>query len=283
MPVDTQLAPPRFGRTPRAFNPRVAHYSALASGVNLTPAPASVDYTAGMPDDLGMMLNNNLGDCTCAAYYHARQVWSYQAGRNELTEPDPDVQELYVEACGYDPTVPGPGPGGNAQAFLTYLLKYGAPLGADGSVRDKIVAFVEVDSRNVDDIKRTIYDCGVVYIGFAVPSNVAYSNRVWDYDPSASMTIEGHAVVLAGYDASGATAISWGRRYTLTWNFVVQIVDEAYAIADQTWIEATGSTPAGMTPTQLQAQMEALKTSGGGAPFAFSSGRPRGPVRRRKN
>ena len=69
---------------------------------------------------------------------------------------------------------------------------------------------------------------------------------------------------------------------SVTWNFVIQIVDEAYGIADQSWIDATESTPAGMTLTQLQAQMEALRTSDAGAPFEFGSG-PRGPAPSRKN
>ena len=193
-----QLRPsPKFGRTPRSFSPRVPHFSALASGVNLPPLPASVDYTNGLGEDFGMMLNDNLGDCTCAAYYHARQIWTSQAQNTEATEPDIDVEELYIEACGYDPDVPGPGPGGNEQFVLTYLLNTGAPTGTDGAERDRILAFVEVDSRNTDDVKRTIYDCGVAYIGFQVPANVTYDNRTWDYDPQAPMTNDGHAVVLA--------------------------------------------------------------------------------------
>jgi hypothetical protein len=273
MSVSRNSTPLRFGRAPRSFNPRVPHLSALASGLTLPPIPDSVDYTKDMPDDLGMMLNDNLGDCTCAAYYHARQIWSFDARSREITEPDSDVEDLYVEACGYDPTVPGPGPGGNEQAVLTYLLKYGAPLGSDGTTRDKILAFVEVDSRNIEDMKRTIYDCGVAYIGFPVPENVSSNAQTWDYDPKAPMTNEGHAVVLAGYDAKGATVISWGKRYTMTWPFVVNIVDEAYAIADKSWLESCGKTPAGMTLTQLEAQMHALKTSDLGTPFAFASRR----------
>ncbi len=47
------------------------------------------------------------------------------------------------------------------------------------------------------------------------------------------MTNEGHAVVLAGYDANAAFAISWGPIYKVTWSFVTNIVDAVYAIADQ--------------------------------------------------
>jgi hypothetical protein len=252
----------RFGRTARTFDPRIPHLSAILGARKapaITPAPAAVDWTKGMPDDLGAMRNDVLGDCTCAAYYHARQVWTFDARKDAVTEPDLDVERLYVEACGYDPNVPGEGPGGSVQQVLTYLLEHGAPVGPRGHSRDKIAAFVEVDPRNHDDIKLTIDDCGVAYIGFGVPANVTYDNRVWDVDPSAQGTEGGHAVVLAGYDDKGAIAISWGRRYTMTWAFVDRYVDEAYAIADHGWMERTKKTPAGMTLRQLEALMQAIR------------------------
>ncbi len=250
----------KFGRVARTFDPRVPHLSALVAGKTLPAPPVSTDYTRGMPPDFGMMLNDNLGDCTCAAFYHALQVWTFNTLKNETTEPDLDIRQLYVDACGYNPNVAGPGPGGNEQHVLTFLLKRGAPVGNTGQQRHKIAAFVEVDHRNTDDVKRTIDDCGVAYIGFPVPENVSYDNRTWDYDPQAPMTNEGHAVVLAGYDANAATAISWGRTYKVTWSFVTNIVDEVYAIADQSWIENTKKSPAGMTLAQLEAQMQALKS-----------------------
>ena len=46
-----------------------------------------------------------------------------------MTEPDKDVEDLYILACGYNPKVPGEGPGGNEQHVLTYILRQGAPAG----------------------------------------------------------------------------------------------------------------------------------------------------------
>ncbi|HXW13918.1 MAG TPA: hypothetical protein VEN79_05350 [Terriglobia bacterium] len=249
----------QFGRTPRGRDPRVPHLSALIAGKTLTPPPTSVNNVAGMNQSFGMMLNDNLGDCTCAAFYHAVQVWTFHASPAEVTEPDQDVEDLYEQACGYNPAVSGPGPGGNEQHVLQFLLNTGAPVGPSGQSRNKILAYVEVDNRNADDVKRTISDCGVAYIGFPVPANVTYNNRTWDYDPQAKMTRDGHAVVLVGYDSQAATAISWGQLYTVTWAFVSKIVDEVYAIADPTWIAKTGKTPGGLTVAELETQMQALK------------------------
>jgi hypothetical protein len=252
----------KLGRLLRTYDPRVPHMSALLAGQTLTPPPASADYTKGMPSNLGMMLNDQLGDCTCAAVYHAMQVWSYNAGGTLVTQPDGDVQKLYILACGYNPRIPGEGPGGNEQHVLTYLLQKGAPIGPQGADRHKIAAFVEVDPRNTDDVKRTINDCGVAYIGFNVPESMDPATMVppavWTYDPQKAKPVGGHAVVLAGYDGQGARVISWGQYYTMTWEFFAHFVDEVYAIADSEWIDAKGTSPGGLTLDELEAQMQAL-------------------------
>src|ERR1700685_4064175 len=133
-----------LGRLQRTYDPRIPHLSAMLTGQTLVPPPASVDYTHKMPASLGMMLNNTLGDCTCAAFYHALQVWSFNADARSMdTEPDPDVEKLYILAGAYNPRGGGEGRGGNEQKVLTYLLKSGAPTGPAGQARHRITAFVE--------------------------------------------------------------------------------------------------------------------------------------------
>jgi hypothetical protein len=256
----------KLGRLPRSHDQRIPMLHTLLAGKALEPVVPAVDYTKGMPANLGMMKNDTLGDCTCAAYYHAIQVWSFNALKNIETEPDVDVEDLYEQACGYKPSQGGEGPGGNEQHVLTYILKKGAPFGTNGQQRHKMVAFVEVDVKNTDNIKRSIYDCGVAYIGFNVPRYIVPQNAeppaVWDVHPNADNTIVGgHAVVLAGYDANGARVISWGQYYTMTWAFFAKFVDEAYAIADPTWINARNQTPGGLSVQQLEQAMQEIKGS----------------------
>jgi hypothetical protein len=252
----------RLGRLHRSFDPRVPHMSALLAGQTPAAPPPAIDWTHGMPSGLGMMLNDRLGDCTCAAFYHALQVWSYNAGGALQTQPDADVERLYVLACGYNPRVAGEGPGGNEQHVLTYLLQSGAPVGPKGQARQKIAAFVEVDPRNLDDVKRAIVDCGLAYIGFNVPQFLMPASGppplVWDVQSTQTQIIGGHAVVLAGYDARGARVISWGSYYTMTWAFFAQYVDEVYAIADAAWMDSKGTSPGGLSLDELEVQMKAL-------------------------
>jgi hypothetical protein len=252
----------KLGRLPRTHDPRIPHLSALVAGRTLPAPPAAIDYAKGMPADLGAMLNDSLGDCTCAAVYHALQVWSFNAskGAKMVTEPDADVERLYELACGYNPKLGGEGPGGNEQHVLKYLLNTGAPM-ANGAPH-RISAFVEVDPRLQDDVKRTIADCGLAYIGFNVPHYIVPDNApppaVWDIESKQTNIVGGHAVVLAGYDVDGARVVSWGQYYTMTWAFFAKYVDEAYAIADRTWIEAGGKTPGGLTLAELEQMMKGL-------------------------
>jgi hypothetical protein len=254
----------KLGRLSRSHDKRIPMLHTLMAGMVPQPVAPTVDYTRGMPTNLGMMLNDTLGDCTCAAYYHAIQVWTFNALPGMITDPDRDVEALYEQACGYKPAQGGEGPGGNEQHVLTFILRKGAPSGPAGQQRHQIDAFVEVDVQNIDNIKRTINDCGVAYIGFNVPQYIMPPGQkplpVWDVNPAADNTIVGgHAVVLAGYDSAGARLISWGSYYTMTWAFFAKFVDEAYAIADPDWISTKKTTPGGLSLQQLEQAMNALK------------------------
>jgi hypothetical protein len=251
-----------LGRLPRKRNPRIPHLSALLAGrrATLTPPPPSVDYTAILPagNVLGMFGNDRLGDCTCAAVYHARQVWTANTGAID-TEPDAEAVSLYELACGYNPADPNTDQGGVEQDVLQYWLLAGAPLGS--GALDKIAAFVEVDPSNQSDVKLAVNDCGVCYIGFNVPDYAMQEvGQLWDVKPGTPNIVGGHAVVLAAYDAVGPTCITWGQLQKMTWAFFDAFTDEAYMLASPDWVKTTGISPAGYSLADLEAQMEALKT-----------------------
>src|SRR5271169_3261108 len=108
-----------FGRKPRAFKPML-HWSSLRhmKAPGLPPAPNSHNWLSNMPTDLGMMLNDTLGDCVCAATYHARQVWTYNANPPMDTQSDTEVQAIYQQYCGYKPGHPNTDQGCVEQSVL---------------------------------------------------------------------------------------------------------------------------------------------------------------------
>lgn len=256
--------PHMLGRKPRKFNPRVPHLSSFrASKADIAAPPPSADWLSKMPADLGMMLNDQLGDCTCAAVYHAIQTWTYNISGHMLTEPDTEVLRLYEMACGYNPADPNTDQGGDEQHVLTFWKQVGAPLMGARGARNRLVSFIEVDPRNHDDVKLMIADCGMVYIGFEVPAYLMDGDpaHTWDVNPSGDNSIVGgHAVILPSYAVNNGPlgVISWGAKYEMTWAFFDQFVDEVYGLADADWVNAKGTTPGGLTLAQLEQLMAGL-------------------------
>jgi hypothetical protein len=249
----------KFGRLPRTFDTRIPQMATLrARQPAPPPLPPNVEYGSGMPGDLGMMLNDNLGDCVEAAAGHAIQTWSFNADRSMITPPDSAIEKFYEIAGGYVPGNPNTDNGTIIQVALADWLN-------DPVDNNTLTAFVEVDVVNLAEVKRTIWECGLIYIGFNVPAflqnNLEGAGSVWDVDPSGDNSIfGGHCVVLTGYDATGnMTLISWGSFYTMTPAFWAQFVDECYALANPSWFMATGQTPAGLSLAQLEALMQSLK------------------------
>ena len=180
--------PPRkFGRLPRIYQPKIPHYSALRMRLGaLPPPPASVDWTVGINPDYGTMLNSELGCCTIAAAYHAMQTWSFRSRTAEITEPDTKVLEAYEEFCGYNPGDPRTDQGGVEQTVLGDWLSTGVPIAEGPNGRSKLLAFVEVDPRDHEDVMRVIDECGGIYIGTNVPNYLVDGPMpmLWDVDPS---------------------------------------------------------------------------------------------------
>lgn len=248
----------KLGRLPRAFNHKIPHMSAMLMGAtSLAVLPPSVNYAPASISNFGAMLNDQLGDCTCAAVYHAVQIWSLTAQKNEITESDDTVLSLYEKACGYDPTDPSTDQGGVEQNVLTYLLNNGIPM--DSGTPQKILAFYEVDSRNIQDVKQAIYECGVAYIGIDVPASLMAGAppAVWGMTDDENI-VGGHAIILTGYDETGFDLISWGQKFRMTYGFFSTYTEEVYAIVDPLWVSSTGKTPCGMTVAALEQMMKSM-------------------------
>jgi hypothetical protein len=246
----------KLGRLPRGHDARIPKMVAVRK--DSPPLPTSIDYSIGMPSDLGAMLNDSLGDCTCAAVGHAIQIWTFNADGSSkmVTPPDSDIEALYELAGGYVPGNPSTDNGCVEQTVLTDWLNDAV----DGNV---LTAYVEVDQTDMDEVKRTICECGLIYIGFNVPNylmNVP-AGGTWDVDPHGdNSSAGGHAVVICGYDVNGNMKVqSWGDWYIMTPAFWAANVDECYALANKDWMETTGNSPAGLTIAELETLMQSMK------------------------
>lgn len=256
----------KLGRQKREHDPRFPHMSALVAGRRPSVMPHPVNWAANMPPDLGMMLNDQLGDCTVAAIGHLLQVWSFISSGVMLTEPDSIILKWYELIDGYVVGDPRTDQGGVMQHVMRYWLKRGVPM---TSGVNRALGVVEIDPQNDIDVTNAIAACGAVNIGFNVPSYLMPDNgdpppMLWDVQPGADDTIiGGHNVIAPGFDNQATlNIISWGiRAYRMTKAFRNKYVTETYAIADQQWVSVKGSTPGDLPLQQLIHQMQALRAA----------------------
>lgn len=218
---------------------------------SLPAPPASVDWTAGLTS-FGMMLNDNLGDCTCAAVGHAIQIWSANvAGLIIQTISDETVLKLYEQSCGYNPADPNSDQGGVEVDVLNFWRK-------NPQETHRLLAYADPDPGNIEHIKTSIALFGGVYIGLQLP--ITASNQVgstWaivgnpEHDPeSMPGSWGGHAVYVCGYTPSELTCITWGRQQKMTWDFWRAYCDESHTLLGGWWITHR-TTPSGFNHKEL--------------------------------
>jgi hypothetical protein len=169
-------------------------------------------------------------------------VWAHLFG----TQPTPPTQNQIIDAyskiTGYTPGDPSSDKG----ADLLSVLKYWQKTGIAGQ---KIGAYAEIPTYDIDTLKWTIDRLGVAYVGIQLPAawlaarraaGVAgeaaspvqsFSTRRKWYSPATWQNpFNGHCVIYDGYDDTGFRCVSWGTTMTVSVEFHHAYCDEAYAI-----------------------------------------------------
>ena|ERR1035437_1740307 len=219
------------------------------------PASANFYSRARPTGNWGMMLNDQLGDCTCAAAGHMIEAWTGDAG--VLVVPsDSAILSAYEGACGYNPADQSTDRGGVELDVLNYWRK-------TGIAGHKIGAYASVSIRNQDHVRAGAYLFGGLYAGVQLP-NSAQGAGIWAVvgdgmtGASAPGTWGGHAVPVVGFDGDGVWVVTWGSLVQVTWKFWATYFDEAYAILSSDFIKADGETSAGFNLAQLQSDLQVV-------------------------
>jgi len=221
---------------------RLARYT-----TKLEPPPISVDYATATERVLGrttwgMMANDRLGDCSCAALGHAEQTWEAIGHGKKFTPTNRAVEALYWATGTED----------NGR-YLLDVLNY---VHNKGIFRHKLHAFAEINLTDMDDVRNAIYLFGCAYIGLALPKS-AQTQKLWDIvnTPDGNPgTWGGHCVEVVAYDPSYLECITWGIRTKMTWSFFHRYCDEGYALISQSWLTKNKS-PQGFAMGQLNSDL----------------------------
>jgi hypothetical protein len=149
---------------------------------SITPAlpapPASLDLTTKVKA-WGMMANDQIGDCTCAAAGHLPMQWTANAGRKMFTPTDKQIVAAYSGISGYNPAT---GANDNGAVEID-VLNYWRQSGFAGH---KIGAYVALEPANHTHIMDSVYIFEGCYIGLQLPISAqaqVQNHQPWSVSP----------------------------------------------------------------------------------------------------
>ena len=255
--MKTDFSKMKLGKSAPVHDPRTL---LLANYIKPALPPAPVQYSYGTdigPSSWGMMDNDKIGDCTCAAAGHLIMEWT--SGNGAIVIPtDDQIVSAYSAITGYDPKTGQNDNGANELKVLSYWRK-------KGIAGHKIMAYTALEPKNHNHVMQGVYLFGGCYIGMALPKS-AQNQLIWSVPPGgptgdgAPGSWGGHAVPVIGYDSQGLIVITWGATKRMTWSFWDTYCDESYAIISTDFVN---SKPAknGFDLAALEQDLKAIHTA----------------------
>ncbi|HET9306750.1 MAG TPA: hypothetical protein VFO46_12040 [Candidatus Sulfotelmatobacter sp.] len=227
---------------------------------SLPSPPPSMDLTTKV-NAWGMMENDQIGDCTCAAAGHLLMEWTANAGKKMFTPSDKQIVAAYSAITGYNPTTGANDNGAVEVDVLNYWRQ-------TGIAAHKIGAYVSLEPSNHNHIMDAVYIFQGCYIGMQLPVSAqaqVQNHQPWSVPPGGPTgdgkpgSWGGHAVPVVAYDSRGVTVVTWGALQMMTWSFWEVYCDEAYAILSKDYLTGKKTTPQGFSVAQLNADLHDLQ------------------------
>jgi len=250
----------KLGKQTARHDPRALLLASYVTAGLPTP-PASFDLTTKVGQSWGMMDNDQIGDCTCAAAGHLIMEWTANAGKKMVTPTDKQIVAAYSAITGYNPVTGANDNGANEVDVLNYWRQTG--IGGH-----KIGAYMSLEPSNHTHIMDSVYIFGGCYIGVQLPISAqaqTQNHQPWSVPPGGATgdgkpgSWGGHAIPVMAYDSRGVTVVTWGALQVMTWSFWEAYCDESYAILSNDYLVGKKTTPQGFNLQQLQEDLSDLK------------------------
>lgn len=250
----------KLGKADAKHDPRTLLLASYATAALPTP-PASFDLSTKVGAAWGMMDNDQIGDCTCAAAGHLIMEWTANASKKMVTPTDKQIVAAYSAITGYNPVTGANDNGANELDVLNYWRQ-------TGIASHKIGAYMALEPSNHVHVMDSVYIFEGCYIGLQLPISAqdqTKNHQPWSVPPGGTTgtgkpgSWGGHAVPVIAYDARGVTVVTWGALQVMTWTFWEAYCDEAYAILSPDYLNGKKQAPQGFSMQELQADLADLK------------------------
>lgn len=235
--MSLENATKRLGKHPKKLDRRNLQMARYIP--RLVRPPPAVDHASEMPSNIGMMGNDDWGDCTVAAAGHMVQSWSVYASGKATTIDEDTIISTYLQLSPRD-----------EGAYMLDVLNYWRKNGVGG---DKIEAFVEVAAGDLNQAKLAIHHFGSLYIGLSLPDENLYGP--WLTPTGKANPYNGHAVCLIAYNDKKRIfkVCTWGEIWDMSYDWYQRYCEESYAcLNDISLLKSTGKSPEGFDWDSLQ-------------------------------
>ena len=197
---------------------------------------------------IGMMGNDNWGDCVYAGGGHLIEAATFYGQHRELVITTEQALSAYSAATGFDPSAgpPGNNPtdnGSTLQKGLEYL--HGTGLGGV-----QIAAFGELDIKNTNQWQQALANLGPLMLGVGVDNTSMQQfndGQPFTVTPGSQPAQEDHCVILSGYQPGMYWCYTWGGLQGITPAWFGMNAYEVWGVVSQTWVNSvTGKDPEGV-------------------------------------
>lgn len=215
----------KFGKLPAKRDARNLQLSAILKAPPKLPAEYDFDVQHnGVPTP--MFGNDYHGDCVIAGRAH--QTLRFEDAEHGKIPPITEkevLNEWYKENGGTE----------NGLCVLDSLKLWRKKGWTAAKKKDKIKAFAEINRKNHDEVKRTVYADIGTGLGLSLPDSAMpefHAGKPWSDTSGPRNEENGHYVYVPGYTRTGPVCVTWGRKQQMSWKFFDKYCDEAYAVID---------------------------------------------------
>jgi len=215
----------KFGKLPAKRDARNLQLSSILKAPPKLPPEYDFDVQHnGVPTP--MFGNDYHGDCVIAGRAHQTLRFEDAEQKKILPITDTDVlNEWHKE-------------NGNTENGLCVLdsVKLWRTKGWTAAKKKyKIKAFAEINRKNHNEVKSTVYADIGSGLGLSLPDSALpefHAGKPWTTTSEPPKQENGHYVYVPGYTTIGPVCVTWGRKQQMSWAFFDKYCDEAYAIFD---------------------------------------------------